>query len=145
MEKYLSDYLTIDLRKNPEIPLTVTTVTYNRKIEKKDAVFNFAELSHVYSTLVINLEPIRELYNSLNGNSFTKKDIHELTGISIRLVQFYTENGVITPDIDKGEGRGKARRYSRENIFEFALVKCIADHKISIGRIREVLKIWRTR
>jgi hypothetical protein len=71
--------------------------------------------------------------------SYIKKEISEITGLAPRLVQFYTDEGLITPEVDKGAGRGKVRRYSIKNLFEFALIKELKDYGINIATLKSIL------
>jgi len=70
----------------------------------------------------------------------TKKEVAAITGLTERQVQFYTEQGVITPDVDRGEGRGKSRRYSERNVTQFLVIKSLVDLGMTVSRIREVIE-----
>ena len=74
--------------------------------------------------------------------SYTRKQIAELTGLSPRLVTFYTDEGLVTPAIDEGKGRGRVRRYSQINLFSFAMIKELSDFGIKIEKIRSVFDDW---
>lgn len=63
---------------------------------------------------------------------FTKKQVEEITGLAPRLVQFYTEEGVVTPEIDRGEGRGRVRRYSKNNLYEFVIIKHLTKYGLTL-------------
>lgn len=71
---------------------------------------------------------------------FNKKRIAELTGLTERQVQFYTEQGIVTPEIDPGEGRGSTRYYSDHNVAQFMIIKGLSDLGMTIGRIRPAIK-----
>lgn len=79
----------------------------------------------------------------IHNKFFTKKQIAETAGLTPRQVQFYVEEGIITPDVDSGRGRGNVRKYSRKNLLEFMLVKTLSDYKIGISQIREILTYLR--
>ncbi|MBW2631053.1 MAG: MerR family transcriptional regulator [Deltaproteobacteria bacterium] len=70
---------------------------------------------------------------------YTKKQISEITRLSLRLVQFYTEEGVVIPDIDEGKGRGKRRKYSCKNLTEFLLIKELSDYGITLQKIKFIM------
>ncbi len=68
-----------------------------------------------------------------------KSLIAEKTGLTVRQLQFYTEQGVVTPEIDAGEGRGKSRRYSDHNLFQFSIIKGLVELGITIRKIKEIM------
>lgn len=71
---------------------------------------------------------------------FTKKQISEISGLSPRLVQFYTEEGLILPEKNTGEGRGNVRRFSRESLFDFLIVAELSKFGVTKVRISNFLK-----
>ena len=71
---------------------------------------------------------------------YTKKQISELTGLSPRMVTFYTEEGLVIPEEDEGIGRGHVRRYGQRNLFSFALIKELNDYGIRIDKIRHIFE-----
>jgi DNA-binding transcriptional MerR regulator len=73
--------------------------------------------------------------------SYTKKQISEITGLPPRMVQFYTDEGLVTPEVDKGKGRGRVRRYGQRNLFSFALIKELNDYGIRIDKIRHIFEV----
>ena len=70
-------------------------------------------------------------------SEFTKKDIVKISGLSPRLVQFYTEEGLVTPEVDPGKGRGRFRKYSKKNLRAFVLIKYLAK----FGVVLEILQV----
>jgi DNA-binding transcriptional MerR regulator len=74
------------------------------------------------------------------AKSYTNKQISEKTGLSQRLIQFYTQEGVVVAEIDAGTGRGSVRRYSEKNLFQFALVAELSFYGIKISTIKSVMK-----
>ena len=75
---------------------------------------------------------------------YTKNQVHDLTGLSARLVQYYTERGIISPEIDEGLGRGKVRRYSKKNVVEFAILKGLSDYGMTFSIIENVFSLMRS-
>ena len=71
--------------------------------------------------------------------SYTRNEIGEVSGLSPRLVQYYTERQVLTPGVDLGEGRGKVRRYSKQNVVEAGIIKHLADYGMTVSRVRELM------
>ena len=74
------------------------------------------------------------------GGTYTKKKVAELTGLTPRQVQFYTEEGVVEPDPGSGKGRGSVRTYSRENVIVFLIIKELADVKAGLGFLKKLAK-----
>ena len=74
---------------------------------------------------------------------YTRKDIAEITGLSPRLVQFYTEEAVVTPELDLGKGRGHQRRYSLENVLQFLVIKELSDYGVNLKMIMCVIESLR--
>jgi len=71
---------------------------------------------------------------------FTKKQISEISGLTPRLVQFYTEEGLILPKKNSGQGRGNVRRFSRRSLFDFLIVAELAKYGVTKARIFNCLK-----
>lgn len=71
--------------------------------------------------------------------SYTKNEVGRASGLSPRLVQYYTERQVLTPGVDLGEGRGKVRRYSKKNVVEAGIIKHLADYGMTVSRVREIM------
>jgi len=75
--------------------------------------------------------------------NFTKKQITEITGLTPRLIQFYTEEGLVLPEKDSGQGRGNVRRFSRRSLLDFLIIAELVTYNITkkrIGRILTYLK-----
>ena len=75
---------------------------------------------------------------------FTKKQVVNFTGLTDRQVQFYTEQGVVNPAIDSGAGRGKSRRYSKENIVDFCIIKKLIDWGVTVSQIKILIENFRS-
>ena len=55
--------------------------------------------------------------------SFTKGQIVEATGLSARMVSYYTDLGLVVPPDRTKRGRGNVRRYSVKNLFQFSVIR----------------------
>ncbi len=71
--------------------------------------------------------------------SYTKKQVVEKMGISSRNVQYYTERGLVTPEVDQGEGRGGTRRYSTRNLVEFGIIEALCKYGMSFPMLKKIL------
>jgi DNA-binding transcriptional MerR regulator len=76
---------------------------------------------------------------------YCNKEIFEKTGLTPRLIQFYTQEQVVIPEIDSGKGRGRVRRYSEKNLFQFALVKELNDYGIKLSIVKGVINLLTSR
>lgn len=74
---------------------------------------------------------------------FNKKQVVEITGLTPRQVQFYTEQGAVFSSVDPGEGRGKSRLYSENDLIDFCIIKQMARWGMTIGVIRKFIKEFR--
>ena len=52
------------------------------------------------------------------------------------MVQFYTEQEIITPEIDNTPGRGRLRKYSEKNIVEFVIIKELDQCGVALSTIK---------
>jgi DNA-binding transcriptional MerR regulator len=77
--------------------------------------------------------------------TFTKSHIAALSGLSPRLVQFYTDEGVITPVDNQAikRGRGIARQYSEVNLREFAILRELNINGITLPNIKMIFEYLR--
>jgi len=62
---------------------------------------------------------------------YTRKQISEILDMPERAINYYTERNMVIPEIDKGYGRGKVRRYSKQNIVEIGILKQLAGYGLS--------------
>ncbi len=72
--------------------------------------------------------------------SFTKKRMSEAIGVSLRTIQFYTDEGLLIPEIANPSGRGTSRKYSRKNLVEFLIIKELAKYGLSLGQIKTIME-----
>jgi DNA-binding transcriptional MerR regulator len=79
-------------------------------------------------------------------DSYTKKEVAEITGLPYRNIQFYTEQGVVVP-IENAGGRGKFRRYSSWNLVSFLIAGELSYYGMTVGEIKNIVqtfnKIWK--
>lgn len=72
-------------------------------------------------------------------DSYTKKEVAEITGLPYRNIQFYAEQGVVVPEIEQAGGRGKFRRYSNRNLMAFIIAGELAQYGVTVGEIRKII------
>jgi len=61
-----------------------------------------------------------------------------------RTIEYWTSSGLVIPDIQPSEGKGKARVFSGRNLIEFAMVELLARLNVSLDTVRHVLAVLRT-
>jgi len=77
-------------------------------------------------------------------NEFSKKQAAEATGLSLRAIQYYTERGVVSPDVDEGAGKGSKRLYSKQNLVELSIIKALSEYQIAFPIVKTVMDLLRT-
>lgn len=70
---------------------------------------------------------------------FTQKDICNLTGLTPRQVLNFASRSLITPDIEEAEGKGRPRRYSLWNLFQFRVVRELVGFGMDLYLIRSII------
>jgi hypothetical protein len=78
--------------------------------------------------------------------TFTRKQISDITKIPDRRVLFYSEQNIL-PGFKKAVGRGKARIYSVKDLFYLLLMKELDALGLSLSKIRGLillLEVWTT-
>ena len=74
-------------------------------------------------------------------NSFSLKEIQLRFGVPQHVLIHLCEKGVIHPDISDPQGRGKAREFSRRNVYEFAIALELRKYEMPLSRIGAILKV----
>ena len=74
------------------------------------------------------------------NKSFIKKEVAEILGLKPSLIQFYTDQGVITPEVSAPSGRGTRRRYSKRNLLEILIAKRLVERGLSLNEAKSVLQ-----
>jgi DNA-binding transcriptional MerR regulator len=72
--------------------------------------------------------------------SFTKKEVAEDLEISAGTVEYYTDEGLLIPEIANPSGRGKTRKYSRKNLLEILLIRQLASYGFSLAIIKSIME-----
>ncbi len=66
---------------------------------------------------------------------FTSRDVVELTGITLRQLQWWDERGIVVP-----ERQGHRRLYSFEDLSELAVICQLRRRGFSLQRVRKVVR-----
>jgi DNA-binding transcriptional MerR regulator len=70
---------------------------------------------------------------------YSKHDVSRNLKRSIRTIKFWTDEGLVVPDIVPSQGRGKARVYSSRNLLEFAMVAFLSELEVELALIRAIM------
>lgn len=77
---------------------------------------------------------------------YQKKEVSEkLAGLGItpRLVQFYTEAGLISPEVSNPGGKGSTRIYSAENLADLVIAKRLSESGLALASIPKVFEVFK--
>ena len=60
--------------------------------------------------------------------SYTTKQIEKKLGLNVTTLHYYIQAGIITPDVDIGEGTGNKRVLSMRNVFEAGILRQLMNY-----------------
>ena len=70
---------------------------------------------------------------------YSKRDIAKILGRSHRNITYWTDFGLVIPDVQPSQGRGIARIYSDRNLIEFAMIDIMVKiMKVSLDNIQYI-------
>ena len=78
--------------------------------------------------------------DKLKDTSFLAGKAGSFSGVPLRTVQSWVEKGLLTPDIADTTGTGSKRLFSVWNCIEIGIIKSLADSRISMKLIKEIIK-----
>lgn len=70
---------------------------------------------------------------------YTRKQVAKIIGRPARTIQFWTDQGLVIPEIDNPVGRGTKRKYSERNLKEFEAIKQFSAFGLSLKTIKIVM------
>jgi DNA-binding transcriptional MerR regulator len=76
-------------------------------------------------------------------SEFRKRDIAKILKESPRNIEFWAAEGLVVPDVEVSQGRGKPNKYSKRNLVEFGMIELLSRMGVSLERIRHILEILR--
>ena len=74
---------------------------------------------------------------------YTKKEIAEILNKRVRTITFWTDSGLVVPEIQPSDGKGVRRRFSERNLIEFAMISIMVDMKLNLKAIKHIFKTLR--
>ncbi len=75
-------------------------------------------------------------------DGYTKKEVSELLGITPYSIAFYSDRGLIIPEVANPRVRGAKRRYSKGNMIEFLLIKLLVKYGLQHEKIRSLFEFF---
>jgi DNA-binding transcriptional MerR regulator len=76
----------------------------------------------------------------MEHDNYDSKTIKKILGISLRQIQYWDEQGIVSPSVRKAGGKGTIRLYSFEDLVQLKVVKKLRDANISLEKIRRCIK-----
>ena len=74
---------------------------------------------------------------------YIRKEATEILNIKPSQIQYYTDIGIITPDISAPKGRGTRRIYSKRNLLEILIAKRMIEHGLSTRTVAAIFSTSR--
>lgn len=71
---------------------------------------------------------------------YRKKEIAQRIGKSVSVIQSWTDQKLVLPEIIPAQGRGIARVYSEKNLLEFAFVAELLSLRLRLETIRAIME-----
>lgn len=75
---------------------------------------------------------------------FRTSEVSKITGLTQRQLDHWDRTGFLKPSLDPGEGRGKVRLYSFNDLVQLKVVKELRDAGVSLQALRKVVGHLRT-
>ncbi len=69
-------------------------------------------------------------------NVFDSKTVARLVGISLRQIQYWDEQGIICPSVQRAAGKGTKRLYSFADLVKLRIAKGLLEYGMTPSRIR---------
>jgi hypothetical protein len=74
---------------------------------------------------------------------YLKRDIARILKKRPGTIEYYTACGLVIPDIEPSQGKGKPRVYSGRNLIEFGMIEAMSKVGTSLATVERVLSILR--
>lgn len=76
----------------------------------------------------------------MNDPVYTTSDITHITGFSLRQLDYWAREKIITPSFQEAHGSGSRRLYTVEDLVQFNIVRQLKKHKWSTQKIHKAVK-----
>lgn len=75
-----------------------------------------------------------------DSRGFIKSEAAKALGVRPSLVQFYTDQGIIKPEISDASGKGTRRGYSRRNLLQIEIVKRLVENGVALAEAKSIIE-----
>ena len=82
--------------------------------------------------------------NHIIGNQFLSKKAGSFSGVPQRTVQYWTERGLVIPDIADTTGTGSKRLYSVLNCIEIGIINSLTESRFHLKFIKKIMTYLRS-
>lgn len=69
-------------------------------------------------------------------NTFDSKTVTRLVGLSLRQIQYWDEQGILCPSVQRAAGKGTRRIYSFADLVKLRIAKGLLEYGMTPSRIR---------
>lgn len=91
----------------------------------------------------VQAEAVRERGRREREDGYSPPTVCKLTGATIRQLDYWVREGVITPSISTAAGSGTRRRYSAEDVRILRHIRRLMDVGVGLQRVRGALSLLR--
>ena len=77
-----------------------------------------------------------------DSRGFIKKEVAKLIGVRPSLVQYYTDQRVVVPEISAPSGKGTRRVYSKRNLFQILITKRLVENGVPLGEAKGIIEAF---
>jgi len=75
---------------------------------------------------------------------YTTREISQLTGFSVRQLDYWAREEMIAPGFQEAHGSGSQRLYTVENLIQLNIVKQLKKHNWSTQKIHKAIKVLKS-
>jgi DNA-binding transcriptional MerR regulator len=73
---------------------------------------------------------------------FTRKDVARLLELRPSQVQYYTDQGIVVPEISAPAGKGTRRVYSKRNFLQILITKRLVENGVPLGEAKGIIEAF---
>lgn len=74
-------------------------------------------------------------------NAFTAKELHEVTGLSVHMINYLSREDYLKPTYDQGRVRGKVRYYSYRDLVVARVIQRLRESGVQLRRLKDAIGV----